>query len=151
MSKGSFKVIAELTTTLKCCPYEYDKYIMKTRIDTVESDPRQFSSCQYANMELFHSLLIKSGHLDCKINHSTQQIPNKERAICLDKLGLYVINAKVGNFVVDPCEKEHMQRFLAGTDDPLYDLVHELRYNPRIRLGEDVQEAESHFKKHQTE
>lgn len=35
-------------------------------------------------------------------------------------------------YIVHPDEKERMERILNGTDNPLYDLVHELRYNPVI-------------------
>lgn len=95
-------------------------------------------------LDKFHYALNQRGILNCKIVHDIKD--------CIDKLGLYIITAKkYGDFIVDPCEKEHMERFLAGTDDPLYDLVHELRYNPSTRLGKDVQEAESHFKKSRME
>lgn len=33
-------------------------------------------------------------------------------------------------FIVHPSEHEHMERFLAGTDDPMYDFVHHLQYAP---------------------
>ena len=37
---------------------------------------------------------------------------------------------KVVNFIVASSEREHMERYLAGTDDALYDYVHHLKYNP---------------------
>lgn len=49
------------------------------------------------------------------------------------------------HYLLHPEEAEHMERFLAGTDDPIYDLVHELRYNPRITLDSDVQDAKQKF------
>ena len=33
-------------------------------------------------------------------------------------------------YTIDSSEHEHLERYLAGTDDPLYDFVHEIRYNP---------------------
>ena len=48
-------------------------------------------------------------------------------------------------YMLAPGEREHMDRFLAGTDNPLYDLVHELRYNPRIGLGMEKEEARTDF------
>jgi succinate dehydrogenase flavin-adding protein (antitoxin of CptAB toxin-antitoxin module) len=50
-------------------------------------------------------------------------------------------------YYLHPDEKEHIERFLAGTDNPLYDLVHELRYNPKFALDKDVQEAQERDKK----
>ena len=35
-------------------------------------------------------------------------------------------------FMVHPDERERMQRVLNGTDNPMWDYVHELRYNPDI-------------------
>ncbi len=40
-------------------------------------------------------------------------------------------NQKFVSYIIDPSEHEHMERYLAGTDDPMYDFVHELRNNPR--------------------
>lgn len=159
MSKGSFKVIGELShNTCHLYEKEHDRYIMTAKIDMVDKHPTYFSDMNYGDEEAdaFHDGLKQRGLLNCKIVHdSSDRNPNNghyARDICLDKLGLYIITTKkYGDFVVDPCEKEHMERVLAGTDDPLYDLVHELRYNPTTRLGKDVQEAESHFKKSQTE
>lgn len=159
MSKGSFKVIGEVgTNTCRLYEKEHDRYIPKHKIDMVDKDPVYFSEMNYSDedADAFHYGLNQRGLLNCKIVHDiSDRNPNNgyfSRDICIDKLGLYIITTKkYGDFVVDPCEKEHVERFLAGTDDPLYDLVHELRYNPNTRLGKDVQEAESHFKKYQME
>jgi len=43
-------------------------------------------------------------------------------------------------YLVHPDEKEHMERYLAGTDDPLYDLVHELRFNPQFCVVKETGE-----------
>ncbi len=48
-------------------------------------------------------------------------------------------------FVVHPDERARMERILAGTDNPIHDLVHELRYNPRLALGAEVAEARDDF------
>lgn len=49
--------------------------------------------------------------------------------------------------VVHPDEKERMERILNGTDNPLYDLVHELRYNPDMpdRFSSEKREAKNDF------
>lgn len=59
---------------------------------------------------------------------------------------IYVIIDENGKmYYVHPCEQEHMERYVAGTADSMYDLVHELRYNHTI--GIDMRAAEAHFKK----
>ena len=53
-------------------------------------------------------------------------VENKMRlTVCGDKTTF-----KTFTYLLDPSEREHMERYLAGTDDPMYDFVHELRYNP---------------------
>jgi hypothetical protein len=156
MSRGTFKVIAKLISinhdndSSSYMKGQY-RYIPANIITMVEKDSTHFEEMDYRNIEVLHDALIEASHLNCPNNHDDNG-QNIEYNNCLDKQGLYIITI-TGNttYVVDPSENEHMERFLAGTDDPIYDLVHELRYNPRIRLGEDVQEAESHFKKHKTE
>ena len=46
-------------------------------------------------------------------------------------------------YVVHPDENERMERILNGTDNPLYDLVHELRYNPAISSGLSTERKEA--------
>jgi hypothetical protein len=54
----------------------------------------------------------------------------------------------VCSYYLHPCEHEHMERFLAGTDDPLYDFVHELRYNPRaMPVSPELEMAREDFQK----
>lgn len=98
-----------------------------------------------------HKYLVKNGVLAvCKHDSDTGDIGELED--CLDELPLYTIKtANDENYILHPYEHERMERFLAGTEDPMYDLVHELRYNPNIKLSSEVQEAESHFKKHKSE
>jgi hypothetical protein len=45
--------------------------------------------------------------------------------------------------LIHPDERVRMERFLAGTLDPMHDLVHELR----IQIGKDVQDAKNDFNK----
>lgn len=47
--------------------------------------------------------------------------------------------------LLHPCERERMERHLSGTDSPIYDLVHELRYNPHVGVGPEKSEAAAHF------
>jgi hypothetical protein len=41
-------------------------------------------------------------------------------------------------------QNERMERFLAGTDNAMYDLVNELRYNPSF-IGGPVRAVQAHF------
>lgn len=45
--------------------------------------------------------------------------------------------------IIHPSERDRMERFLAGTLDPMHDLVHELR----LQIGKDVQNAKNDFNK----
>jgi hypothetical protein len=47
--------------------------------------------------------------------------------------------------LLHPCERERMERHLSGTDSPIYDLVHELRYNPHVGVDPEKSEAAAHF------
>lgn len=42
-------------------------------------------------------------------------------------------------------ERERMERYLAGTHNPLYDLVHELRYNPVVGVAPEKEAAKTNF------
>jgi hypothetical protein len=50
------------------------------------------------------------------------------------------------NFKIPKSEHEHMERYLAGTDDALYDYVNLLKYMPRIE-GSEFLGVEKDFKK----
>lgn len=56
------------------------------------------------------------------------------------------IRPKLATYVLDKSEHEHMERYLAGTDDALYDLVHLLRYMPSnpevINAGNNFDEVQ---------
>ena len=60
-----------------------------------------------------------------------------------DKYNECLVKPKVANYIVDASEREHMERFLAGTDDPLYDYVHLLQYGPDG--GSEVNKAREEF------
>ncbi len=56
--------------------------------------------------------------------------------------------SKSCEYILDPSEHEHMERYLAGTDDPMYDFVHELRHNPRaLPTSTELAEATERFNK----
>jgi hypothetical protein len=94
--------------------------------------------------------------LDC--NECSFFVPSSAR-VCphIERGPLYLFPSPVpkGDFddtdmywcIVHPEESERMERILNGTDNPLYDLVHELRYNPNIssKIGSERQEAQQDF------
>lgn len=53
-----------------------------------------------------------------------------------------ILTPKTCTYLLHPREAEHMERFLAGTDDPLYDFVHALQYLPPSGVGEVAQAAQ---------
>ena len=54
--------------------------------------------------------------------------------------------SKLLTYFVDPSENEHMERFIAGTDDAMYDYVELLKYMPRIE-GSEMKKAEERISK----
>lgn len=49
--------------------------------------------------------------------------------------------------IVHPDERDRMERILGGTDNPLHDLVHELRYNPNISFEREEAKRDFESKK----
>lgn len=49
--------------------------------------------------------------------------------------------------IVHSDERERMERHLNGTTNPIHDLVHELRYNPRVGVSPEIGEAKQDFYK----
>lgn len=61
---------------------------------------------------------------------------------------IYILTTEdKSKYCLHPDEREHMERFLAGTDNPIYDLVHELRFNPLFGLDKDIRKAKEEDKK----
>ena len=76
---------------------------------------------------------------------SFDKVTARIECICTPELfPCYVVTTKKGQdwtYLIHPDEKEHMERYLAGTDDPMYDLVHELRYNPQFSVVNETKES----------
>lgn len=47
--------------------------------------------------------------------------------------------------LIHPAERDRMERHLTGTVNPIHDLVHEMRYNPALAVGAEVQTAKMGF------
>lgn len=150
MNKGFLRVIAKLDT--KFAVYKNkDRYVSASLVVQVEKHCDSiYDSYNLPTVELHEYFVQNDVHATCKRYAATSDVEELEQ--CLDTLQLYTIQtAKDEIYIVHPCEYERMERFLAGTEDPMYDLVHELRYNPNIKLSSEIQEAESHFKKRKSE
>lgn len=128
-------------------------FIPICRIDEVSFEKKCYGNQQDDSECIrIHRKLVAEKVLQCKCPDDDD---GAEIVRCINDQCLYTIHitGKYGRsrYIVHPCEKEHMERYLAGTDDPMYDFVHELRYNPDSAFGRERQEAESHFKKHKAE
>jgi hypothetical protein len=59
---------------------------------------------------------------------------------------IYCVSVGKVEYIVDPSENEKLERILEGTDNPMYEFVHELRYNPNSFMkGRELQEAKEDF------
>lgn len=50
-------------------------------------------------------------------------------------------------YIVHPDESERMERILNGTDNPIFNLIAEMRYNPATMLDPDLKRAKNDFNK----
>ena len=71
-------------------------------------------------------------------NEIEEMTKGQERAVSVPKQITYIVHSS---------EREHMERYLAGTDDPLYDYVHHLKYNPAN--GSEALAAQENFEMRQ--
>lgn len=70
------------------------------------------------------------------------------RVKCKDDDHPWIEKGKFAWYLIHPDERERMERILNGTDNPLYDLVHQLMYNPDVLPAEMIRsrrEAKEHF------
>jgi hypothetical protein len=59
---------------------------------------------------------------------------------------IYCVKTDGKEYLVEFSQYEKLERILEGTDNPMYDFVHELRYNPNSFMkGRELQEAEKDF------
>lgn len=110
---GSNSYAAIQLTDVDCHCGAMDVWSKLERGDALENKTR----CSCITEDTFPLYIIK-----CK---------NKiERSHFEDAEDVLAFVPKVATYIVDQSERENMERFLAGTDDPLYDYVHLLRYGP---------------------
>lgn len=70
----------------------------------------------------------------------------RDAAICREFNSSAGINPTL-RFLVAAKENGRMARYLAGTDNPIHDLLEELRYNPLTMMGAAVKEAKANFER----
>lgn len=124
-----------------------------TSVQEITSLYKLHDSCDSAH----HDILSTLFDLDVCVNltyhdptHKCDWLDENSQHRCTlkDYLPFYVVTIKgEGDYMVHPSERERMERILGGTDDPMYDLVHELRYNPNVGLGTDLKDAKNDFNK----
>jgi hypothetical protein len=150
MSKGFIKVLRD--------DEGKEHFIKKDLILSIDSyiDLSTYKSMYYKHLFWKYSFKCMGKedlNCTCKMielyTEDPSNIPQNLECNCvLTTLPMYIIYVKKENkpYIVHPDEKEHMERFISGTDDPLYDLVHELRYNPNLRLGMDCESLNKKYK-----
>lgn len=175
MSKGSFRVKVHLSRDANgYVKYFYPcftRYIQKKDIVHIE----RFETCEeFYDWLIYSDDNGIELNKDTKFVRLINEMPNEYNEDCkcdkwctcpLPIYPLYLILAKNkfvkeyygannGNefgtpktvfYMIHPDEREHMERFLAGTDDALYDYVEHLKYNPKN--GTDYEQVKEEFKK----
>ena len=154
----SFKVVCswsskrEFSATLN---EVYYAYVPKSQIGFVRKMHKQpFIFDLLPDVEHWKLLfdLCKGDGCTCKMKdyykNDWKDFP--ENLTCNCELSIYPMYIITNNvlpkfYLVHPEESEHMERYLAGTDDPMYDLVHELRYHPSFKMGSDIVDIERNW------
>ena len=101
-----------------------------------------------------HVVLLLGGREEeqcsCK---EDQELSSCLRIQALFPVYLLVPHTNDAMYIAHPSEREHVERFIAGTDNPLYDYVHELRFGKALLEGEplrNVHDALEDFKRQKT-
>lgn len=90
----------------------------------------------YSNLEL----LYYGEEFKCRCNTMGEYYHCK--CDLSDKFPLYVVDFETkGCFFIHPDEREHMRRFIAGEDNPMYEISQLLKFNFDIGLDPDLQKA----------
>jgi hypothetical protein len=151
-----FKVAGFETTGPSVSLFSGERYISKKRIEEIKAYTSAFQLASFVRNEknlhkhndcypcgMFDLLL----HIDSRISECECEPLDEDDNYykCTCNLSPYfpIYVALVDNdwCYIHPDEKDHVERFMAGTDNPLYDLVHELRFNPQYGLDTEVQRA----------
>lgn len=94
-------------------------------------------------IEAYHMLTLINKDVSCECTMNNEFDGEYYECSCdLSKyFPIYVAKVDAYWYYIHPDEKEHVQRFMAGTDNPLYDLVDTLKFHPRYGFDPDVQAA----------
>lgn len=83
-------------------------------------------------------------HIACKCK--TSCVLDQSMTCMKSNFPIYLVFVSELAYLVEFSEYEKLERILEGTDNPMYDFVHELRYNPNSFMkGRELQEAENDF------
>jgi hypothetical protein len=141
MSRGCFRMMYlihysgdEILTTSPCCSAFYTRnvWIPVRHILAIEKyeEMAQFKcKCELA---IITENLLKSLVGEHSFPYYIVRTKNMlhEKTIYDSKRSEF-IESFTCEYILHPSEYEHVERYLAGTDDPMYDFVHELRHNPK--------------------
>jgi len=132
------------------CGY-YNKWIPSCKITRV----RQFLNLkeynEYKRKKELGPFYDIEAHVECKCKDGN--CITNQSVVCIHaRFPIYMIYVNKKRYLVVFSEYEKLERILEGTDNPMYEFVHELRYNPNSFMkGRELQEAEKDFevnKKH---
>lgn len=165
MSKGFFRVFAsnvpesESRDTEFACLYEKKFYIAKRLVKHVSVYPNISEFYGGGNFQNISDINIEEN-----IRHEVDDLfwhLKHGQCVCEDKQSLefqcpipiYELVASADDddiediiYVAHHTEHENIERFLAGSDDPLFsELVHLLKYAPNFSLGEELRAAKEDF------
>jgi hypothetical protein len=147
----SFKQTQQLLRSF-CGNYDCVSWILECAINSIFGS--NYFKCTCGTLDKLNTDLKKGEGLVIETSHEcpcwNQHFPlylitvqNKHIASSTDDCGSEKVILPTTTYFVHPSEHEHMERFLAGTDDALYDYVHHLQFNPNN--GTDVNAAKAEF------
>jgi len=137
--------IAKCAKDVRRCTYIPSKHILGVQMYTDVDQRIDFSKCECVDITDEKRAFIAS----LPYPHYVVRVKNEfgERTDFSSITKKYTA-PDTCDYLLDSSEHEHMERFLAGTDDALHDFVHELRYNPRaLPPSTDLAEAKERFNK----
>jgi hypothetical protein len=142
--KGFFKVSHFVKTTLDGDYFELEEFVPR---GTYVAGKYILEVIKYDSVKEYNDLS------ECKLKEDGSRTCVYE-LVAKNKVKLInVLNGHASKrvyYILHPSEHEHIKRCLAGTDDPMYDFVHELRYNPQsLPKSAELIEGTNNFNKRQ--
>lgn len=128
-----YNILSEIgTVVLKSeCTCGFEDNLCALKHDRIDFERHNFTCKCFDSLFPLHIVTV---------NNKTEQFATREKR---DRISFYSYTPTTCMYVVDPSEREHMERFIAGTDDALFDYVHHLQYAPApSKAGSEVVAAQ---------